>query len=150
MKSCTDKPRAAGSQTATAGARRTLAEEEATLAVHTRRPLPARSLLVFEGEAKHRRQAYFSAFQTEKREGMLIARGAQVAAPRRDFVWNLGAGTARVHPPAPFTGSATFKRRPGGRPVWLGSLRVPMLGGRPFALTGSEFHAQLFAGSPLD
>jgi hypothetical protein len=107
-------------------------------------------MLVFEIEEKHRHRAFFSAFNQEKAEGMLIARGAQVAAPRRDFTWNLKTGTAHIAPPAPFTGSATFERRPGGHSVWRGSLRAPMLGGQPFRLAGGDFQAQLIEGSPLD
>lgn len=141
---------AAGSRRAGSEAKREGTEDEASLLAHTALPLPARSMLVFEGEAKHRRLVVFDAFQQEKREGMLIARGAETTGPPRDFTWNLKAGTARVDPPAPFTGTATFKRRPGGPAIWTGSLRAPMLGGQPFRLAGSEFQAQLINGSPLD
>ena len=126
------------------------AKDEASLLVHTPRVQPLRSMLVFEGEAKHRRDVFFSAFEYEKEEGMLIARGAQTVGPRRDFTWDFKAGTARVDPPAPFTGSATFERRPGGHSAWRGSLRAPMLGGTPFRLAGSDFQAQLIKGSILD
>jgi hypothetical protein len=126
------------------------AEEEASLLAHTARTRPLRSLLVFEGEARHRRDVFFSAFEEEKEEGMLVARGAQTAGPPGDFTWNLKAGTARIDPPAPFTGSATFKRRPGGHSAWRGSLRAPVLGGQPMRLAGGDFMAQLIKGSPLD
>ena len=129
---------------------RDAAEDVASLLVHSGRPLPIRSMLVFEVEENHRRHVLFSAFETEKEDGMLIARGAQAVAPRRDFSWNLEAGTAHIAPPAPFTGRATFKRRPGARPVWRGSLRAPMLGGQPFRLAGGDLRAQLIEGSPLD
>jgi hypothetical protein len=133
-----------------AEAKREAAEDEAALLVHSRLPLPIRSMLVFEIEEKHRRSVYFSAFETEKEEGMLIARGAQVAARPGAFRWNLSAGTAHVAPPAPFSGTAVYKRRPGGHSVWRGSLRAPLLGGRPFRLAGGDFQAQLIEGSPLD
>jgi hypothetical protein len=126
------------------------AAEEASLLAHTARPLPLRSLLVFEGEANHRRHVFFSAFEDEEEEGMTIARGAQTAGPPRDFTWDLKAGTARIAPPAPFSGSATFKRRPGGRSAWRGSLRAPVLGGQPMRLAGGDFKAQLIEGSLLD
>ena len=135
---------------APSGAKREGAEDEASLLVHSRPPQPIRSMLVLESEGKHQHRVLFSAFEEEKTEGMLIARGAQVVAPGRDFTWNLKAGTAHIDPPAPFTGSATFKRRPGASPLWQGSLRAPMLGGQPFRLAGSEFQAQLIKGSPLD
>jgi hypothetical protein len=148
--SCKKGRRAAAGSRAAATANRAPAEDEAALLVHTRLPLPARSMLVFEIESKHRRRPYFSAFLTEKREGMMVARGAQVIAPRRDFAWNLKTGIAHIAPPAPFTGSATFERRPGGHSVWRGSLQAPVLGGRPFRLAGGDFQAQLIEGSPLD
>lgn len=148
--SCKKGRRAAAGSRAAATANRGPAEDEAALLVHSRLPLPIRSMLVFEIEEKHRHRAFFSAFNQEKAEGMLIARGAQVAAPRRDFTWNLKTGTAHIAPPAPFTGSATFERRPGGHSVWRGSLRAPMLGGQPFRLAGGDFQAQLIEGSPLD
>lgn len=126
------------------------AEEEASLLVHTRRSLPIRSMLVIEGEDRHRRLVAFSALEQERREGMRISRGAEAVAPARAFVRDLKAGTAHVDPPAPFTGSATFARRPGGHSVWRGSLRAPLFGGRPFRLAGRDFQAQLIKGSILD
>jgi len=126
------------------------AKDEASLLAHTVRTVPLRSLVIFELVQKHRRHVFFSAFEYEEEEGMVIARGAQTAGPPGDFTWNLKAGTARVDPPAPFIGSATFKRRPGGHSVWRGSLRAPVLGGQPFRLAGDEFQAQLIEGSPLD
>jgi hypothetical protein len=125
-------------------------EEEATLLAHTARPLPVRSLVVFEGEVKHRRHVFFSGFEYDEEEGMTIARGAQTAGPPRDFTWNLKAGTAWIAPPAPFSGSATFRRRPGGHSAWSGSLRVPVLGGQPMRLACGAFKAQLIKGSLLD
>jgi hypothetical protein len=70
------------------------AEEEASLLAHTARPLPLRSVVVFEYEAKGRRRVIFSAFEYEEEEGMTIARGAQAAGRPHDFTWNLKAGTA--------------------------------------------------------
>jgi hypothetical protein len=59
------------------------------------------------------------------------------------FVYDLRRGVAHVRPPAPFTGSASFSRRPHGRPQWSGSLQVPLLGGGTIPLTGSAFHVGL-------
>jgi hypothetical protein len=143
-KGCKEARRAAG------GKQQNAAEDEASLLVHTVGTLPLRSMIIFESAAKHRPRVFFSAFESEEEEGMLIARGAQTLAPRSAFTWNLKAGTAHIDPPAPFTGSATFKRRPGGHSVWRGSLRAPLLGGQPFRLAGSDFQAQLIEGSLLD
>lgn len=125
-------------------------EEEATLDVHSGRKPPFRYLLAFEISVGKGKRAFISAFQAEKVEGMEVERGAQVAAPARDFTWDLAAGTAEVDPPAPFKGSATLTRRPGGRSVWSGSLTVPVLGAQPIRLAGPGFTAKLGAGSLLD
>jgi hypothetical protein len=125
--------------------------DEATLTAATGHKLPADVLLAVQFEDERGRpRVFYTAYHEEKEEGMLIARGAQVAAAPRTFTWDLSAGTARVAPPAPFTGSATFKRRPGKRAIWRGSLRVPVLGEGPTRLTGSSFKASLTEGTPFD
>lgn len=124
---------------------------EAWLVAHTHLPWPARSLLVRGIDGKDRRRVLLEAMQGEEVEGMLVVRGVRVfSAPPSAFTWNLDAGTAHLDPPAPFTGSATFKRRPGGRAIWRGSLRAPMLGGEPMILTGDDFQAQLKDHSILE
>jgi hypothetical protein len=85
----------------------------------------------------------FTALSAERREGMLIERGAQLYAGTRTFLWNLETGTATLEPPAPFTGRAFFRREPGGGSRWWGSLRAPILGGRPMRVTGADFHITL-------
>jgi hypothetical protein len=86
----------------------------------------------------------FNGLRQERRGGMFVMRGAQVYGGASSFTWDLGAGTAVVAPPAPFTGRAYFKREAsGGR--WTGSLRVPILGGAPLRLTGAAFAAHLGA-----
>jgi hypothetical protein len=94
-------------------------------------------------------RAVFNALRAERREGMRIERGAQVYGGASTFVWNLGAGTARVEPPAPFSGHAVYRGGAGGGPSgWTGSLRVPIFGGEPIELTGPAFHARLDRGAP--
>jgi hypothetical protein len=141
---------AAAPRPAAAEAKREVTEDEASLIGHSIAPWPIRSLRVIEIETKHRRRVLFVALQDEKVEGMLVARGAQAVAPRRDFTWNLKTGTAHVAPPTPFTGSATFTRRADGHSVWGGSLEAPVLGGEPMRLAGDDFRMQLLKGSPLD
>jgi hypothetical protein len=48
---------------------------------------------------------------------------------------------ARLSLAAPFTGSATFRKRPGAPPTWLGSLAVKLPGEGTLPLAGPEFHA---------
>jgi len=92
----------------------------------------------------------FSAGKLENREGMKIARIAftEKAAPST-FTFNHKAGTARVDPPYPFTGTATFRRRP-GRDLWRSTLRVPLLGADPISLRGHSFRARLARDLPGD
>lgn len=87
----------------------------------------------------------------ERREGMVVARGVQLAAGSRAFRWNMEKGTATLRPPAPFTGSATFTRHGhDGHGTWRGSLVMPILGGEPVELAGREFRAFIHKGVPQD
>jgi hypothetical protein len=87
----------------------------------------------------------------ERREGMTVARGVQLAASSGAFRWNLEKGTATLRPPKPFTGSATFIRHGhNGHGTWSGSLGMPILGGEPVKLAGSEFRAFIHQGVPQD
>jgi len=87
----------------------------------------------------------------ERREGMLVARGVQLAAGSSAFRWNLEKGTATLRPPAPFTGSATFTRHGhDGHGTWKGSLGMPILGGEPVELAGGEFRSFIHKGVPQD
>jgi hypothetical protein len=86
----------------------------------------------------------FNGLREERRGDMFVMRGAQVYGGASAFAWDLGAGTAVVAPPAPFTGRAFFKREGSGG-SWTGSLRVPILGGPPLRLTGADFVAHLGA-----
>lgn len=93
-------------------------------------------------------QVSFNAFRYDRREGMLIERGAQVYGGARSFAWDLGRGTARVDPPAPFSGRAVYRRGADARrPSWTGSLSVPILGAKPMRLTGAAFQAHLGRGT---
>jgi hypothetical protein len=61
----------------------------------------------------------------------------------------LGSGPrprgARLSASAPFSGSATYRKRPGTAPSWLGSLAVEMPGEGVLPLAGPEFDAALCA-----
>jgi hypothetical protein len=107
-------------------------------------------LRYFEFSTENRKQGIrvsFNAVRAEHREGMEIERGAEIYGGAATFHWNLLAGTARVEPPAPFSGRAFYRRGPSGPPSWTGSLRVPVLGGRPIRLTGADFNAHLGHGT---
>jgi hypothetical protein len=94
------------------------------------------------------RVASLGVLRSETRGAMRIERGAQVLGGAKTFEWDLGRGIARVEPPAPFTGRAFYRRGAPGRPArWTGSLRVPILGGKPLRLTGSAFDVHLGRGT---
>jgi hypothetical protein len=87
----------------------------------------------------------------EEREGMVVSRGVSMPLRPGAFSWNLEAGTATLRPPAPFTGSAHFVRHGNnGHGTWTGSLSMPILGGEPVELAGSDFRAFLHQGVPQD
>jgi hypothetical protein len=84
----------------------------------------------------------FVGVKFEKREGMEITRGAVAKARPDSFVFDHDAGTARVDPPQPFNGTATYKRRK-GRDLWRSTLRVPLLGAPPLHVRGKGSVAAL-------
>jgi hypothetical protein len=93
---------------------------------------------------------FFAGGLTEHRESMTIFRLAALTAPASTFNFNHAKGTASVHPPWPFSGSASFKRRRRGSPAWSGSLKVQQLGADPIALAGPGFRASLVRAFPGD
>lgn len=89
----------------------------------------------------------FVGARIEKREKMEISRGLSVLARPGRFVFDHDAGTARIDPPRPFTGTATYKRRP-GRDLWRSTLRVPLLGAPPLHIRGRKVVAGLVREPP--
>jgi hypothetical protein len=103
-----------------------------------------------EGQHGPHKVAVFATL-AERREGMTVARGVQLAAGSGAFRWNLKRGTATLRPPAPFTGSATFTRYGhDGQGTWKGSLGMPIFGGEPVELAGGGFRAFIHKGVPQD
>lgn len=98
---------------------------------------------------KGKGSSFFFATKVENREGMKIERATYAKAGPAAFTFNHKAGTARLDPPHPFTGTATFKRRP-GRDLWRSTLRVPLLGADPISLRGRGFRARLARELPGD
>ncbi|HXS33375.1 MAG TPA: hypothetical protein VN758_06365 [Solirubrobacterales bacterium] len=99
---------------------------------------------------KGRNYTFFAGGLSEHRESMKIFRLAALSAPTSTFLFNHAKGTASVHPPWPFRGSASFKRRRKGPPAWRGSLKVALLGADPIALTGPGYRASLVRDFPGD
>ena len=93
-----------------------------------------------------RRPAYFGAYVSERSEGISITRTIGAVGRLGAFRYNRSRGLASVHPPAPFSGSATFRR--GRSQRWQGSLaadfpgrsRVPLVRkGAEATLIGAQF-----------
>lgn len=85
----------------------------------------------------------FLATSLEIRNGIGIARVTWARTRGAGFEFSHSAGTALIDPPAPFAGSARFKRVPDARDRWTGSLTVPFLGVGRVRLAGPRFHARL-------
>lgn len=81
----------------------------------------------------------FVASSTEKNGPISIFRWASVVTGPSDFKFDSRLTTAIVTPPPPFSGTANFRRRPKGSPLWTGSLAVSFLGAPSTPLTGSNF-----------
>ncbi len=92
----------------------------------------------------------FVGTKLEEREGVKINRVTSAKAGASAFVFDHAAGTARVHPPRPFSGNATFKRRPHRRDLWRSTIQVPLLGADPLSIRGRGFRAALVRELPGD
>lgn len=90
----------------------------------------------------------FVGAEYEKREGMEIGRATAVQAAPSSFAFDHRAGTARLRPPRPFSGSATFKRRPHRPDLWRSTIRVPLLGADPLRIGSTGFKVALLSESP--
>jgi hypothetical protein len=84
----------------------------------------------------------FGGVKFEEREKMRITRGLSVMARPGRFVFDHDDGSARVDPPRPFTGTATYARRP-GRDRWRSTIRVPLLGAPPLQIRPNNSSARL-------
>ncbi|HEY2477491.1 MAG TPA: hypothetical protein VGI17_02055 [Solirubrobacterales bacterium] len=68
--------------------------------------------------------------------------------PRSSFVSDPQVSFGSVHPPRPFTGSATLRRGPGGKRSWTGTLAATFPGREVVPLTGAQFHTTLSRSFP--
>jgi hypothetical protein len=91
---------------------------------------------------KGQRRVHFYAAQARQVASVQVSTYAYASAPRAAFRYDLRRRRARVAPPAPFTGAASFEKAPSGDTVWTGDLAVDLLTG-PLPLTGPDFRAQL-------
>ena len=89
------------------------------------------------------RPVRFVASVRERRGDLKIERSVTATAASHAFDFDVPSGEARVRPPRPFAGTATYRRRPGGRPRWRGGLRVDFPGRSDVWLTGPGTRASL-------
>ncbi|MBS1863499.1 MAG: hypothetical protein JSS68_17515 [Actinobacteria bacterium] len=89
---------------------------------------------------------YAERFGTVGRIGLLSL--AYAVGPRSTFASDPKVSYGTVHPPAPFTGSATLRRQPGGNRSWTGTLAATFPGEEAISLTGPEFHTSLSRSFP--
>lgn len=93
---------------------------------------------------KKRGRSVFYGAKYERREGMEIARVTFASAGASAFAFDHATGTATLRPPQPFSGHATYKRRPHARELWRSTIQVPLLGADPLRPDGPGFRAALF------
>lgn len=89
---------------------------------------------------------YAERFGTVGRIGLLSI--AYAVGPRSTFTSDPQVSYGTVHPPAPFTGSATLRRQPGGKRSWTGTLAAAFPGEEAVPLTGPQFHTSLSRSFP--
>jgi hypothetical protein len=92
----------------------------------------------------------FLGVQQEDQEGMKVTRGTYSEAGPSAFTFDYATGAARVHPPRPFSGDATFKRRPHGHNLWRSTIQVPFLGVGSVSIGGRNSLAILHRHIPYD
>jgi hypothetical protein len=73
---------------------------------------------------------------------------AYAVGPQSTFASNPQVSFGTVHPPAPFSGSATLSRGAGGKRSWTGTLAATFPGEPPVSLVGPQFHTSLSRSFP--
>ena len=89
------------------------------------------------------RPARFTASVREKRGGLLILRAVEITAAPGSFDFDVPSGEARVRPPEPFAGEASYLRPPGKKSQWSGDLSVDFPGRVGVGLTGPGTRASM-------
>jgi len=93
---------------------------------------------------KKKQRSVFYGEKHESREGMEIGRLTFASAGASAFIVDNVAGTATLRPPPPFSGHATFRRRPHAPDLWRSTIRVPLLGADPIRPNGPGSGAILY------
>jgi hypothetical protein len=107
---------------------------------------PSRGSAAFVLDVKKNRpgaQTYLSVSTRERRGDVAINRGVEVSVGAGAFAYDPLLSTARLDPPAPFSGSASFHR--GAKPAnrWRGNLSVDLPGRSNVPLAGPGLRTSL-------
>lgn len=138
-----DYPRAGASR----ARGREVDDDEATLEVVSHRN-GIRFAVFGARQEEERPYTLFFAFSNERREGFAVSRLTAVGTRSTGFEFDNRRGTAVVDPPAPFAGSAHYRRRPNARDEWGGPLTAPLLGLGRVRLAGPGFKAWMVPRVP--
>jgi hypothetical protein len=122
-------------------------DDEATLAAQSRGDR-IRFSVFGSHEKGERPNAFFIASSQEAREGVDIFRITYAGSRSAGFEFDNRRGTATVDPPAPYAGSAYYRRRPNAPDHWTGSLTAPLLGLGRVRLAGPGFVAAMVPRLP--
>ena len=102
--------------------------------------------LLFVARREGKTGFFAERFGTVGRIGMLSV--AYAVGPQSTFASNAQVSFGTVHPPAPFSGSATLSRGAGGKRSWAGTLAAAFPGEAPVSLVGPQFHTSLSRSFP--
>ena len=102
--------------------------------------------LLFVARREGKTGFFAERFGTVGRIGLLSV--AYAVGPQSTFASNPQVSFGTVHPPAPFSGSATLSRGAGGKRSWTGTLAATFPGEAPVSLVGPQFHTTLSRSFP--
>ena len=102
--------------------------------------------LLFVARREGKTGFFAERFGTVGRIGLLSV--AYAVGPQSTFDSNPQVSFGTVHPPAPFSGSATLSRGAGGKRSWTGNLAATFPGEPPVSLVGPQFHTTLSRSFP--
>ncbi len=97
---------------------------------------------LFEARSRGHGKVEFAAIDERSEGSIAVVRYVALRAAPATFVADDALSLAGVTPPAPFSGSGSW-RRSGAARVWTGSLAVSFLGAPDVRLTGSGFSSAL-------
>jgi hypothetical protein len=89
----------------------------------------------------------FFVLESEKADGLSILRATAAVGKSSSFTYDPALTSAVVTPPAPFTGTGTFRRNADGSTEWSGGLAVALPGLGSVALTPGKASLETVAES---